>query len=148
MKEYYRLYPVCYVSDNIYYNAFILGTQGGTDFLPYMILIENTFFEDPTIGWGKFCNNHKTFGQCKYIPAKKFIQHSHAVLSTQKIEIQGVPNVGLYYSEVYVKFSELLLVDPREIKGYIYREWQRGHLLHYNDVIKPRTEHLLAILRQ
>lgn len=122
MKErrFYRLYPISVVwsigvAD---FNSFIIGTPEADIILPYVITMDDSFFEDESIGWRMYSRNHNSG---KYVPIQKIAKYVVEVLSTEGIEYRLEKNNLHYYSEVYIDFIERLLVDIEEFKNSLRR---------------------------
>ena len=123
MKErrFYRLYPISVVwsMDVIRdFNSFMVGTPETDIILPYVITMDDSFFEDKSIGWRMYNRNYNSG---KYVPLRKIAKYVVEVLSTEGIEYKLEKNNLHYYSEVYVEFVERLLVDMEEFKNSLRR---------------------------
>ena len=119
-KRFYRLYPISVVwsigvAD---FNSFIIGTPEADIILPYVITMDESFFEDKSIGWRMYNINHNSG---KYVPIQKIAKYVVGVLSTEGIEYRLEKNNLHYYSEVYIDFIERLLVDVERFKNSLYR---------------------------
>ena len=123
MKErrFYRLYPISVVwsMDVIRdFNSFMIGTPEADIILPYVITMDDSFFEDKSIGWRLYNRNYNSG---KYVPLQKIARYVVEVLSTEGIEYRLEKNNLHYYSEVYVEFVERLLVDMEGFKNSLHR---------------------------
>lgn len=119
-KRFYRLYPISVVwsigvAD---FNSFIIGTPEADIILPYVITMDESFFEDKSIGWRMYNRNHNSG---KYVPIQKIARYVVEVLSTEGIEYRLEKNNLHYYSEVYIEFIERLLVDIEGFKNSLRR---------------------------
>jgi hypothetical protein len=119
-KRFYRLYPISVVwsigvAD---FNSFMIGTPEADIILPYVITMNESFFEDKSIGWRMYHRNHNSG---KYVPIQKIAKYVVEVLSTEGIEYRLEKNNLHYYSEVYIEFIERLLVDIEEFKNSLRR---------------------------
>lgn len=142
MKErrFYRLYPISVVwSIDIIkdFNSFMIGTPEADIILPYVITMDDSFFEDRSIGWRMYNRNYNSG---KYVPLQKITKYVVEVLSTERIEYRLEKNNLYYYSEVYVDFVERLLVDIEGFKNSLRRmgKWPEEQEIRklYNKVAK------------
>ena len=142
MKErrFYRLYPISVVwSIEVIkdFNSFIIGTPEADIILPYVITMDDSFFEDKSIGWRMYNRNYNSG---KYVPLQKITKYVVEVLSTEGIEYKLEKNNLHYYSEVYVDFVERLLVDIEGFKDSLRRmgKWPKEQEIRrlYNKVAK------------
>lgn len=119
-KRFYRLYPISVVwsigvAD---FNSFIIGTPEADIILPYVITMDDSFFEDKSIGWRMYNRNYNSG---KYVPIQKIAKYVVEILSTEGIEYRLEKNNLHYYSEIYIEFVERLLVDIEEFKNSLRR---------------------------
>ena len=116
-RRFYRLYPISVVwsMDVIRdFNSFMIGTPEADIILPYVITMDDSFFEDKSIGWRLYNRNYNSG---KYVPLQKIARYVVEVLSTEGLEYRLEKNNLHYYSEVYIDFIERLLVDIEGFKN-------------------------------
>ena len=79
--------------------------------------MDESFFEDKSIGWRMYNINHNSG---KYVPIQKIARYVVGVLSTEGIEYKLERNNHHYYSEVYINFTGRLLVDIEGFKNSLH----------------------------